>query len=109
MDYEPEIKTEENKKTVDTLKLHYFEEFIQLTKNKNIELVCCSSPYYKAPLVDSNYEPIIQLCKKNNVPFLYYGACSGISDEKDLFQDRTHMNDTGARLFTSKLISFIKS
>ena len=107
MDYEPEIK-EEKEQPVDTLKIHYFEEFIHLAQNKGISLVCCSSPLYKAPSNDDNYEPIKQLCSKYEVPFLYFGADSCISNEKKYFQDRAHMNDGGARLYTRKLMSYIR-
>ncbi len=106
MDYEPEYK--EEVKIEDTLKIHYFEEFIKLTHNKDIKLVCCSSPYYKAPSNDNNYQPIKQLCERYDVPFYYFGADLVISQNKSFFSDRTHMNDKGARLYTSKLISVIK-
>lgn len=107
MNYEPEIK-EDHKKAVDTLKIHYFEEFIKLANYNKILLVCCSSPYYKAPSDDNNYQPIKQLCERYDVPFLYFGAESEISSNKLFFSDRTHMNDDGARLYTSKVISAIK-
>lgn len=107
MNYEPVIKAEQEK-TVDTLKIRYFESFIRLTQNKNISLVCCVSPSYKASTDNAKYESVIDLCKKYNVPFLYYGAEPDISTNKDLFQDRTHLNDKGARFYTSKLMHWIK-
>ena len=106
MDYEPEIK-EEKEQAVDTLKIHYFEEFIRLAQNKGVSLVCCVSPSYKAPVDDIKYQSIKSLCKQYQVPFLYYGSDPDISCEKIYFQDRTHLNDRGARLFTSKLLSWI--
>lgn len=106
MDYEPEYKEEVKKE--DTLKIHYFEKFIKLTHDKDIKLVCCGSPYYKAPSNDNNYQPIKQLCERYDVPFYYFGADPDISQNKSFFSDRTHMNDNGARLYTSKLISVIK-
>ena len=108
MDYEPEIKVE-NEKVIDTLKIHYFERFIRLAQNKGIPLVCCSSPYYKALKDDNNYEPVKHLCVQYDIPFLYYGAMAGISTKKSYFTDRTHLNDTGARSYTSKLMSWIKN
>ena len=107
MDYEPEIK-EEKEQTVDTLKIHYFEQFIRLAKSKGISLVCCISPSYKATIDDDKYEPIKRLCKNFQVPFLYYGADPDMTNEKAYFQDRTHLNNTGAMLFTSKLLQNIK-
>ena len=60
MDYEPVIK-EQAPKTVDSLKVEFFEKFIQLAQGKEIQLVCCVSPTYKAPLNDDYYVPIKRL------------------------------------------------
>ncbi|MCR4965140.1 MAG: hypothetical protein K6A41_05745 [Bacteroidales bacterium] len=108
MDQEPIIYNEEPG-NVDTLKIRYFERLISLAKSKGINLVCCCSPSYKASINQDYCQPIRQLCLQYNVPFLYYGDDSDISLEKSFFQDRTHLNDKGARLFTNKLISWIKS
>lgn len=107
MDYEPEIE-EKNECVVDTLKLHYFEKFIRLAKRNNITLICCASPYYKAPKDDIKNEPIKQLCRQYNVPFVYFGAEFQITYNKMYFNDRKHMNDRGARSYTSKLMHQIK-
>lgn len=104
MDYEPEIK-EEKEQAVDTLKIHYFEQFIRLAQDKGVSLVCCVSPSYKASTNDGKYKPVKELCEQYQVPYLYAGADPEISDNKAFFQDRTHMNDKGARLYTSKLVS----
>lgn len=101
MDYEPEFK-EEKEWTVDSLKIHYFEQFIRLVKSKNILLVCCVSPLYKGS-DEEKYDPVKQLCIQYDVPFLYYGANQEISEERSYFEDRTHMNDVGARLYTGIL------
>lgn len=106
MDYEPEFK-EETDRMVDSLKIQYFERFIQLAQSNSISLVCCVSPSYKAPTDDSKYQPVKQLCERYNVPFLYDGANPEISNTKEYFQDRTHLNDRGARLYTSLLMSWI--
>lgn len=108
MDYEPEIK-EEKEQTIDTLKIHYFEEFIRLAQNKGVSLFCCVSPSYKASADDRKYAPIKQLCKQYQVPFLYYGTEIDITNNRALFQDRTHLNDKGARLYTNRLISWIRN
>ena len=108
MDYEPVIK-EENAKQLDSLKIQYFESFIRLAQDKGVSLIFCVSPSYKDPNDDSKYEPVKQLCKQYQVPFLYYGAEPGITNNKNYFQDRTHMNNDGAKLYTSKLMSWINS
>lgn len=106
MDYEPKTNQKTNY-PVDSLKIQYFEKFICLAKNKDIALVCCISPSYKAPLDDSRYKPIKQLCEKHDVPFLYWGAEQDLSYDKTYFQDRVHLNDKGARFYTGKLMSWI--
>lgn len=103
MDYEPEIR-EEKVNPVDSLKISYFESFIHLAHDNGIRLICCVSPSYKAPITDNKYDPIKHLCEQFQVPFLYYGAEREITNDKNLFQDRTHLNDKGARLYTSKLM-----
>lgn len=106
MDYEPENK-EESEKAVDTLKIHFFEEFIRLAQNKGVSLACCVSPSYKASTNDEKYKPIKLLCKQYQVPFLYFGAEQTITSKQSFFQDRKHLNDRGARLYTSLLMSWI--
>ena len=107
MDYEPVIK-EQVPKTVDSLKVEYFEKFIQLAQGKEIQLVCCVSPTYKAPLNDDYYVPIKQLCNNYGIPFLYLNADSRFINEKEYFEDRVHLNDKGAHLYTSLLIPALK-
>ena len=108
MDYEVEFK-EIKEGPVDTLKMYYFENYIRLAQNKGISLICCVSPSYKASMDDSAYKPIKQLCEKYHVPFLYLGAEQNISYDKSYFQDRLHMNDKGARIYTSKLMSWVNN
>lgn len=107
MDYEPIIK-EEPQKEVDLLKIKYFEDFVKMTKNNNIYLVCCVSPIYKAFSYEDYYAPIKQLCEKYEVPFLYYEAEENIFDKRGFFKDRTHMNDSGARFYTNLIAKEIK-
>lgn len=107
MNYEPEIKeTTKTERIVDSLKIQYFERFINLTKTHGITLLCCGSPSYKTKN-NCFYEPVIELCKQYDVPFFYFGNLPTISNEKTYFSDRTHMNDKGARLYTSILMSQI--
>lgn len=107
MDYEPIVKRKESK-AVDYLKLHFFEKFISYVKQQNIKLVCCCSPSYKASSDIDNYQPIQQLCKKYEVPFYNLSVIPMLTDEKKYFTDRTHLNDKGACLYTSTLLSNLK-
>ena len=107
MDYEPEIK-EKKHVEVDELKIHFFEEFIQLSKSKGINLICCVSPLYKESQYSEQFKPVEQLCASHGVPFLNYAADPDISPEKLFFKDRTHMNDKGACFYSRKLMERIE-
>lgn len=102
MDYEPEEK-EKNSGDTDSLKTSFFEEFILLTQQKGIALICCVSPSYKPQTEESYYEPVKRLCDQYGIEFINDCNDMDISDKSSFFQDATHMNDTGARFFTSKL------
>ncbi len=106
MDYEPDIQQDE-KQEIDTLKIQYFEKFIRLAQSNGIMLLCCVSPSYKAPIDEGKFNPVKHLCKQYDVPFLYYGAEPEITNNRDLFQDRVHLNDKGARLFSAKTVFWI--
>lgn len=101
--------TDENGETEDSLKLHYFEEFIRLALSRDIFMICCVSPSYKSEPDDSKYNPIKLLCSQYGIPFLYNEAEPSIAFDKSFFQDRTHMNDLGARKYTNFMISSILS
>lgn len=107
MDYEPEIK-EVKQRNIDAVKIHYFEEFVKLAKSNDIVLICCVSPSYKAPLDDSYYNIVKQICESFDITFLYYGANPEISYDKLYFGDKIHMNHTGAIKYTGELVSWIK-
>lgn len=106
MNYEPAINRFKPR-NVDSLKIKYFEKFIQLVQAKDIKLICCVSPSYKAPKENPLYESIICLCSQYDVPFINYESDPEISIDKDCFEDRIHMNDTGARKYTSKLMDYV--
>lgn len=106
MDYEPVIK-EYVPKTVDSLKMEYFEKFIQLARGKEIQMLCCVSPTYKAPLNDDYYVPIKTLCNSYGIPFLDLNANPIFINEKEYFNDRIHLNDKGANVYTRLLLSKI--
>lgn len=106
MEYEPVIKKPEIKR-VDSLKIRYFEQFIQLSKKKELQLICCVSPTYRSPSSDDYYSPVKLICQRYDVPFLYYGDFPVLSCEKQYFQDRTHMNHFGACQYTKELSTWI--
>lgn len=108
MDYEPDHKASKQNQKVDLVKLHYFQSFIILSELNHIKLVCCVSPSYKSKRDETYYAPIVEMCKQYNIPFYTYLSDEKISTNKQYFQDATHMNDKGARLFTNLIIENIR-
>ena len=107
MDYEPEIKDEQGK--IDSVKVEYFKKFIILAKSQKIPLICFVSPVYKAPTDGAKFAYIINLCEKYDIPFYYYAADINISNNQYYFKDRVHLNDKGARFYTTKILPLIKT
>ena len=91
----------EGKRPVDNTKLEYFEKFILLAQKKNVNVVCCVSPMYRGTKSDEFYNPVKALCEKYDVPFMFFAYSSDVSEDRNLFQDKTHLNDRGARIFSS--------
>lgn len=108
MNYEPDVKEKKGGR-IDSLKLSFFESFILLTQQKGIDLICCVSPSYKPQTDESYYEPVKQLCDQYSIVFINDCDDTDISDNRSYFQDVTHMNDVGARMFTTKLTQLINN
>ena len=106
MDYEPE-KEPETEMTVDTLKLYYLQSLIRKCKADNVALLVCVSPLYLADDAE-RYEPVLQLCLKEHVPFVSYYRDPMLSCDRKYYKDQIHLNDTGATLYTRSLMRYIK-
>ena len=104
IDYDPEPFTIEHYKP-DSLKLHYIEKLIKECDGKH-KLIFTISPYYFKNDI-SKYNPIIELCKKYNIPILDHSNDSCFIEKKDLFQDKLHLNHKGAEIYTRIIIQEI--
>ena len=85
---------------VDPVKQHYLKRFIDLLKQNDIHLAFVVSPSYKENYGKNFWEPVRQLCEKEMVPFWNFEFISGISDDYTNFQDKVHLNDNGAIIYT---------
>ena len=108
--YEPK-KKEVNKDVEviwDPIKKMYFKKMVELCKEKNIKLIFAISPFYGAPKKES-YTPIIDFCKKNNIPLLNHYCDSSFIQNKDFFADPSHLNDDGAKFYSKIIASEVKT
>lgn len=92
---------------LDSMKLSLFERFVCDTKDRDIPLVMFVSPVYaKSSRVD--YIEAEKICAKYDVPFYYLMEMDGIASDCTMFQDRTHMNNTGAEKYTREIIPLLR-
>lgn len=107
MNYEPEVREKFLNAEVDTFKIEYFKKFILATKRDKIRLICVTSPNYRAKTSEV-YLPLKKVCEEYEVPLLDYYTDEVFNIRRDYYKDATHLNDTGARLFTQLLSHDIK-
>ncbi len=92
---------------LDSVKLSLFERFVCDIKARDIPLVMFVSPVYaKSARVD--YVEAEKICAKYDVPFYYLMEMDGIADDYTMFQDRTHMNNTGAEKYMREIIPLLR-
>ena len=97
---------------IDSLKLSYVEKLFADVKDDGVCIVCTLSPYFMTRTDDKDdfekYLPLIELCRKYNIPFIDNRNYEGISGEMEYFQDFDHLNDNGAKKYTSSLIPTLR-
>lgn len=71
------------------------------------EIMFCVSPSYKGYHTDA-YDKVQQLCESEGAYFWNYFDCKAIVNDKSNFQDQIHMNDSGARKYTSIIVQRLK-
>ena len=92
---------------LDSVKLSLFERFVCDTKDRDIPLVMFVSPIY-ARSAHVDYVEAEKICAKYDVPFYYLMEMDGIASDCTMFQDRIHMNNTGAEKYTREIIPLLR-
>lgn len=91
----------------DTNLLNALNEFILCCKYHNIELFIINSPVFGCNVdVGSTMVvgQVIKVIKKKNVKYLDFSKDSFFCNRPELFADRMHLNDKGARIFSRLII-----
>jgi len=95
---------------IDSIKLKYFEKFIGDCKKANITLYVMLSPVYiRFDKPSISLAAISEVCEHYKVPFYDYTTCAEFLNNPSLFQDRSHMNDKGATIYSEKVAKEIKN
>ena len=96
------------KMNIDSLKLGYVEKIIKLAQSKEIPIIFMISPRYHYGDDMTEYEPATQLCNKYGVRVINNVNEPSISPYASLFQDVTHLNDKGAKLYSQLVVNQLK-
>lgn len=86
---------------------HYLDKIISDCKKRNIQLLITSSP---SLIVDyGNFlQEMEAYCQKHSVDFLSWNGDTAYTNHSELFYDRTHLNENGAKMFTRDFLRRIK-
>ena len=98
------VMMEDETLEIDWEKIKLIEEMIQDCKSHNIAFVFVMSPVYGGQYSNRKLQPVIDLATKYEIPFLDFSDAEEIVNDYTYFQDRTHMNDSGARIY-SKIVA----
>jgi hypothetical protein len=95
-------------KEPDSNKIKTFDAFINLCKQKGIELYTVMSPYYN-PVNVKYTEPIDELIRDAGVPHFDYSRFPGLVGHMEYFSDEKHLNRKGSEIFSRDLIGRIET
>lgn len=91
----------------DQQKVEFIQRFINICKRENIILVFTISPSYNT-ISDTHYNELKIIAQENNIPLLDYHTKGLFLDRPDFFEDRVHLWDKGARLYSMIFASDLK-
>lgn len=95
------------KLTVDSNKIATLKKFIEKTKESNIKLIFAVSPYYMTT-PEGLYNPLERLAKTADVKVLNHLQDQRLLKDNTLFNDKLHLNKSGASIYTSIIAEDIK-
>jgi len=94
------------KEKIDSNKINAFKDVIIRCKNAGIKLFVVVSPYFENTDLHS-LQMGAQISQEMNVPFWDYSSDKTFLGNKELFKDVKHLNDSGAVIFSQKLVQRI--
>jgi hypothetical protein len=83
-----------------------FKDFVEILQRKNVKLFVIISPTARKNRYNS-YATAEKILHKHGLKLYDYSEFSG-SDRLALFYNGTHLNDTGARIFTETMVQDLK-
>ena len=82
-----------------------FERVLRLYTSEGVPLIIVCSPIFRS--ADNNNQ-LKSICEDYGVPFIDLSDMPYFNAHPELFKDRTHLNDGGARVYTSVFFGYLK-
>lgn len=98
------LNSQDHTLQLDSLKYTYMERLVNETKEKDIELLFIISPAFNPNENMTSYKPVFDLSEQYGIPVINNLECNTITGNNEMFQDLTHLNNTGAVEY-SKLVA----
>ncbi|MCR4824235.1 MAG: hypothetical protein K5849_02640 [Bacteroidales bacterium] len=92
----------------DAKKFKYVRKIVQLAKEESVPLIIAVSPEYNYHFYQ-DIDSLRFLCRDYSVPLLDHYSDEDFIQRKDWFDDPTHLNGDGARVYSRKIVSEIKA
>lgn len=103
---------DEDRTQLDSIKLSYISRMFSLCKDNDIKLFVFISPayYLLPPQSDHDWDVVIStMCEMNNIPFYNFEQDSTFLNNRSYFYNQMHLNDKGARAYSSLVASKVKA
>lgn len=111
---EPNLKTtgalllkKNEREEVNEIELKYLEDIFEWSKQYGFDLIVFDSPRYL--INEENYTNITPLCYEYGIPCFDMSNDSIFMEHADWFKDESHLNETGAYVYTGKISNIIKN
>lgn len=108
--FDPNTEENTQNKKINDYLYSNFARVIDLCKKNKVNLVIISSPYYGKDK-DTYYEKqnvLGKLCKEKNIPYINMIDEEYFEQHPELFKDKLHLNDNGAKAFTKMFFEKLK-
>lgn len=94
---------------IDSLSVWAYESFLKDCKASGTPVIVLCSPYFmRSTSTDASMQMGKDIAARLSVPFLDYSQDPYFLDRRELFSDMLHLNDGGAKLYSSKVIEQIR-
>ena len=101
--YETEKDQTVEEYVTDTSKMVYLEKVFNDIRSREIPILCVLTPEYRDNRNIDSYRDGLLLCEKYNIPVVNHKYYEDISNNVHYFYDISHLNDKGAKLYSSVL------